>query len=147
MSVLHRVVVLNLKEKFRSSIIWEEFEVDLLLLCLQESDYVVWASTVIRTPPDHLPLEVCQRQHIERKSWRCPRNHWRDYIYPLWPENALVSHRRSCRPLLWKAVSGFPSQTCCFQDKTKDKGRKWRDGGNFPCMTGTIYIPAKWLQV
>ena len=76
-SFLCRLVGLPLRDRARSSAIWEELGVEPLLLHFEKSQ-VRWFGHRVRTPPRRLPGEVFRTRPYTRRPPKRPWTPWRD---------------------------------------------------------------------
>ncbi|TWW62415.1 hypothetical protein D4764_04G0010620 [Takifugu flavidus] len=79
MSFLHRVAGLSLRDRVRSSAIWEELRVELLLLRVERSQ-MRWLGHLVRMPPGRLPGEAFRACPSVRRPPGRPGTHWRDQV-------------------------------------------------------------------
>ncbi|TWW77322.1 hypothetical protein D4764_12G0007120 [Takifugu flavidus] len=79
MSFLRRVAGLSLRDRVRSSAIWEELGVESLLLRVERSQ-MGWLGHLVRMPPGRLPGEVFRACPSGRRPPGRPRTRWRDYV-------------------------------------------------------------------
>uniref|UniRef100_A0A8C6NQZ4 Reverse transcriptase domain-containing protein n=1 Tax=Nothobranchius furzeri TaxID=105023 RepID=A0A8C6NQZ4_NOTFU len=79
MSFLQRVAGLSLRDRVRSSVIWEGLRVDPLLLSIERSQ-LRWLGHLVRMPPGRLPGEVFRACPTRRRPKGRPRTRWRDYV-------------------------------------------------------------------
>uniref|UniRef100_A0A674MGB6 Reverse transcriptase domain-containing protein n=1 Tax=Takifugu rubripes TaxID=31033 RepID=A0A674MGB6_TAKRU len=79
MSFLRRVAGLSLRDRVRSSAIWEELGVESLLLRIERSQ-MRWLGHLVTMPPGRLPGEVFRACPSGRRSPGRPRTRWRDYV-------------------------------------------------------------------
>ena len=80
MGFLRRVAGVSLRDRVRSSAIWEGLGVELLLLCMERSQ-LRWFGHLMRMPPGRLPREVFLACPTGTRGR--PRTRWRDYISSL----------------------------------------------------------------
>ncbi len=69
----------SLWDKVRSSVICEGLTVELLLHCIERSQFG-WFQHLVRMPPGRLPREVFQAHPAVRRPQGRTRSRWRDYI-------------------------------------------------------------------
>ncbi|KAK5873269.1 hypothetical protein PBY51_018325 [Eleginops maclovinus] len=99
MGFLRRVAGISLRDKVRSSVIWEGLGVEPLLLHVERSQ-LRWFGHLVRMPPGRLPREVFQARPAGKRPRVRPRTRWRDYISSLaWehlgiPQSELVDVAR-----------------------------------------------------
>ncbi|TWW76599.1 hypothetical protein D4764_13G0012610 [Takifugu flavidus] len=74
-----KVAGLSLRDRVRSSNIWEEHGVEPLLLHIEWSQ-LGWLGHLARMPSGRLPLEVFRTCPTGRWPHGRPRTRWRDYI-------------------------------------------------------------------
>ena len=79
MGFLCRVSGLSLRDRVRSSIIWEGLGVEPLLLRIERSQ-MRWLGHLVRMPPGRLPGEVFRARPTGRRPRGRPRTRWRDYV-------------------------------------------------------------------
>ncbi|TWW60112.1 hypothetical protein D4764_05G0002020 [Takifugu flavidus] len=79
MSFLRRVAGLSLRDRVRSSAIWEELGVESLLLRVERSQ-MRWLGHLVRMPPGRLPGEVFRACPSGRRPPGRPRTRWRDCV-------------------------------------------------------------------
>ncbi|TWW71143.1 hypothetical protein D4764_17G0006260 [Takifugu flavidus] len=79
MSFLRRVAGLSLRDRVRSSAIWEELGVEPLLLRIERSQ-MRWLGHLVRMPPGRLPGEVFRACPSGRRPPGRPRTCWRDCV-------------------------------------------------------------------
>ncbi|TWW55998.1 hypothetical protein D4764_09G0010480 [Takifugu flavidus] len=79
MSFLRRVAGLSLRDRVRSSAIWEELGVESLLLRVERSQ-MGWLGHLVRMPPGRLPGEVFRACPSGRRPPGRPITRWRDYV-------------------------------------------------------------------
>ncbi|KAI2646443.1 Staphylococcal secretory antigen SsaA [Labeo rohita] len=82
MTFLHRVAGRILRDRVRSSVTQQEFEVEPLLLHV-ERNQLRWLGQLFRMPPEHVPGEVFWACPTGRRPRRRPRTCWRDYVSQL----------------------------------------------------------------
>ena len=82
MGFLCRVAGVSLRDRVRSSAIWEGLRVEPLLLCVERSQ-LRWFGHLMRMPPGRLPREVFLARPTGRRPRGRPRTRWRDYISSL----------------------------------------------------------------
>ena len=93
MSFLRRVAGLSLRDRVRSSVIWEELGVDPLLLRVEKSQ-MRWLGHLVRIPPGRLLGEVFRARPTGRDPGEDP-GHAGETMSLGWPGNALGSPRKS----------------------------------------------------
>ena len=140
MSFLHRVAGLSLRDRVRSSVIWEELGVDPLLLHVERSQ-IRWLGHLVRMPPGVLPGEVFRARSTRRKPQGRPRTRWRDYVSRLAWE---------CLGIPWEELewlgrgkSGLPCLGCCPRNPIPDKRKKmdgWMDGHIYLSIYLSVYL-------
>ncbi|KAF7648904.1 hypothetical protein LDENG_00150410, partial [Lucifuga dentata] len=79
MKFLCRVSGFTLRDRVRSSDIWERFGVEPLLLCIERSQ-LRWFRHLVRMPSGHLPRDVFQACPTGKRPQGRSRTRWRDYI-------------------------------------------------------------------
>ena len=110
MSFLCRVAGLSLRDRVRSSDIWERLRVELLLLHIERSQ-LRWVRHVVKMPPGSMP--------IWEETPGQPKDTLERLYFLAW--EVLVSPWRSWWKWLGRGTSGSPCSSCCPCDPDLDK--------------------------
>lgn len=126
MRFLCRMAGLTLRDRVRSSAIWEGLGVELLLLRSERSQ-LRWFWHLIRLPPGRHPLELCWAHPTGRGPEADP-GHTGEIISPNWPGNIGESPRRGWNLLQRKRRSGPPYSLCRHHNPHQGKLKAARQG-------------------
>ena len=116
MSFFRRLARISLKDRVRSSDIWERLRVELLLLLHIERSQLRWVRHVVKMPPGSMP--------IWEETPGQPKDTLERLYFLAW--EVLVSPWRSWWKWLGRGTSGSPCTNCCPHDLDPDKQQKMR---------------------